>query len=153
MTPLLRPIVARINGLTLEIKRTKANIKIEHTKKQYALSLLKAEARHTMLAYAFIRRVPYQVVESTCNERPLDFMIERVVKSIPTSRKRTTNHEGKVRHHYRAQNWDFHSETLSDEVRAWLNPPDTTEAIAVAEPVQSLVQATVDGIRSLLGLS
>jgi len=150
MTPLLRPIVARINGLTAEIKRIKADKKLDNSKKQYTLAHLKTEARHTMLAYAFIRRIPYSVVEEKCNEKPSLYHLERILGGLNVSRKKTwTLPDGKVRSVYR--------ETFTDTtgLTEWLNFPDdhrkkATEPEAIA-PTVSLAQSFIDSIKRLVG--
>ncbi len=144
MTPLLRPIVARINGLTQEIKRLKANTRINHSIKQITLAHLKMEARHTMLAYAFIRRIPYRVVEASCNEKPIEYQLTRILTSFDVSRKKSWEYNGKTCSPY------YHTFTDTSEVGAWLNEPVVEPAVEATVEV-SLVQAFIDGIKSLVG--
>jgi hypothetical protein len=127
MTPILRPIVARINGLTNEIKRTKASTKLDHSKKQYVLAILKTEARHTMLSYAFTRGVPYLVVESACNERPNAWQVARIFASFNVIRHQSLIKKGTFYYSYHL--WMAPTEVASDqeriskEIEEWLAAP------------------------------
>src|ERR1700676_4560282 len=105
MTSQLRPIVAQIKGLTQEIKRTKASTKFSHhSLKQMALFGLKWRARHTMLAYAFIRRIPYSVVESKCNEKPSTIQLTRTIIGLGIGRQWS--------HRYWPQSWEQKQDEL-----------------------------------------
>lgn len=156
MTPILRPIVARINGLTAEIKRTKASTKINHAQKQYVLAILKTEARYTMLSYAFIRRVPYLVVEGSCNEKPVVLQLARTITSFGVSRKQTSANgrtwywtEGGCSGAWleRKQN------ELEQEINEWLTPPLPAAQLPKLQKNGTAFQSAVEGVKSLLGLS
>lgn len=42
--------------------------------------VVRYEQRHTLLAYAYIRGIPYRVVESNCHEQPNTYKVARMVE-------------------------------------------------------------------------
>lgn len=44
--------------------------------------IVKRELRHTLVAYAYLRKMPYRVVESKCQELPKASTIKRIIKSL-----------------------------------------------------------------------
>jgi hypothetical protein len=146
----LRPIVAQIKGLAQEIKRTKASTKFSHhSLKQMALFDLKWRARHIMLAYAFIRRVPYFVVESKCNEKPSAFQLTRTITGLGISREWS--------HRYFPNSWEKEQEELNNEIKEWLNFLPMLQAKADASLAQettsqSMIQGIVSKAKSIFGV-
>jgi len=80
-------MIAKINGLAQEGK--KSRIRISRAKTQeavwplaYRKHLIGREARNHLLAYAFLRGIPYRKVEPKCSEfnKPTAFSIFKVVE-------------------------------------------------------------------------
>lgn len=144
MNPHIRIIVARINGLTTEIKRTKANTKLHHWKKQQTLAKLKLEARHTMLAYAFIRRIPYYAVESKCNEKPYLYLLKRIITGLGVGRKAYGT--------YFSYDWLslLSRDELDKELTEWLSTPKPTPVFQPAsEP--TFIQSAINTLKQIVG--
>lgn len=44
--------------------------------------VVKRELRHTLVAYAYLKKMPYRVVENKCKELPKASTIKRIIKSL-----------------------------------------------------------------------
>ena len=67
-------LIGKINGMAAEAKRTRARI-LKHPKKEEQLwaldsrkRLVGEDIRHHLLAYAFMRGVPYSKLERSCRK-------------------------------------------------------------------------------------
>jgi hypothetical protein len=83
-------LISKIKGLQAEISFTRSKINkekvntAEQTSKyiglRYTKTQLREEARHHLLAYAFIRGIPYSKLEKKCTEKPSPNKIVEIIK-------------------------------------------------------------------------
>ena len=83
-------LVSKIKGLQAQISFTRSKINKEKvsTEEQtskyiglrYTKTQLREEARHHLLAYAFIRGIPYSKLEKKCTEKPKILKIVDIIK-------------------------------------------------------------------------
>lgn len=76
-------LVGEIKGLSEEIKRTRKimySVKMEYKPFWQRVKYgVKSNARHYALAYAYLRKIPYNVVEKKCREKPNAETILKIV--------------------------------------------------------------------------
>lgn len=77
--------IGKLKGLAEESKRLRQRMLKHKAEKGYstlqgARTFLKSEIRHYALAYAFIRKIPYSLLERSCNERPNAATIFKIVQ-------------------------------------------------------------------------
>jgi hypothetical protein len=82
MNPFIYLLIARIKGLGEEIKRTRHSKKLNPHTSQIVRRTLAVDARHTGLAYAFVRGVPYHCVELKCHTPPSIEKVARIVADV-----------------------------------------------------------------------
>lgn len=77
-------LMGKIKGLAEESRRTRKMMRGASTEQKYyklrrVKNSIRFDARHHALAYAYLRKIPYAVVEKKCNEKPLPESILKVV--------------------------------------------------------------------------
>lgn len=77
--------------------------------KQHRVYIVREEARHALLAYAFMRQIPYKKIEEKCHQKPLVRKIEANVVNF--------NRAGYKKHNpkYKEQ-----QKELFEEIKNWL---------------------------------
>jgi len=83
-------LIGKINGLSGSVKSARARIlkgKTEESRNNRAITkmIIGLDVRHHLLAYAFLRNIPYLSVEKKCNRKPDAESILQIVHAHLTS--------------------------------------------------------------------